>query len=317
MVRTLQALTREDVARLVPGPGSTIWQRADDPRVMGAAGYALLLQVAHPTVAPAVFQLSEFREHPWRRLFRSIDYLMLMSFGGPEAAYQTARRLREIHQRIRGRRADGSRYNAFEPEAWTWVHATLGESAIAGIQHFGRALSRREAEQYFAEWRALGAVLGVEHEWVAMSWAQYRAYFEQMVEERLEDSDTVQEVLDITRRGVISPFRMIPDRAWKLAWRPVGEALWLLMAGLLPGTLKQRFGIAWTRARERQFQALCRGSRGLDPVMPLVRLVYTPQRYLWLRSADTTAYYLSPQGSAPLRGLNPAVVARPPAPEAA
>ena len=46
-------MLRTDAPR-APGPGSLTWRYAGDPRILGAAGYALLLQLAHPTVAAGV-----------------------------------------------------------------------------------------------------------------------------------------------------------------------------------------------------------------------------------------------------------------------
>ena len=62
-----------------PGGGS------GDPRYFFGAGYALLLQVAHPTVGSGVRDHSNFQEDPWGRLMRTTDYLYLLVYGGPAA----------------------------------------------------------------------------------------------------------------------------------------------------------------------------------------------------------------------------------------
>jgi hypothetical protein len=49
---------------LVPGRETIVWRRAGDIRVLGAAGYALILQVAHPVVGAGVSQHSNFRRDP-------------------------------------------------------------------------------------------------------------------------------------------------------------------------------------------------------------------------------------------------------------
>lgn len=300
-----RTLTVEDVARMVPGPGSMIWRKGNDPRVMAGAGYALLLQVAHPTVGAAVKLQSEYKHHPYARLFRSIDYLLIMSFGGPDAAWKTARSLREIHSDIRGVTPDGQRYNAFEPEAWAWVHATLGEAAIATIQSFAVTMTHAEIEQYYAEWRAMGAVLGIGRDQVARSWREYRDYLDAMIEERLEENDTVHEVIEVMRRDVAPPFTLIPNGVWRRAWRPLGEAYWLITAGLMPPALRNKLGIRWSRAQERSYRALARASRAMGPVMPLVNAIYTPQRYLQLRARQVGQKYLQPDERTVLRGLAP------------
>src|SRR5919109_991090 len=104
-------------ARLAPAPGSVVWQRASDPRVLLTAGYALVLQVSHPTVGAGVSEHSSFREDPWGRLLRTLDAFYGLVYGGPQAAAELGRRLREMHCTIKGVTAGGRRYHALEPEA--------------------------------------------------------------------------------------------------------------------------------------------------------------------------------------------------------
>src|SRR5256885_16477648 len=92
---------------LGPRPGSITWQRASDARLLIAAGYALLLQVSHPTVGAGVREHSEFRRDPWGRLLRTLDYTYTMVYGGPSAAGEMGRRIPATHTRIRGPRPAG------------------------------------------------------------------------------------------------------------------------------------------------------------------------------------------------------------------
>jgi uncharacterized protein (DUF2236 family) len=286
-------LSDEEIAALVPGPGSMIWRCGSDPRALGAAGYALLLQIAHPTVAAGVSQFSDYRSDPFGRLLRSIDYLMLMAFGGPDAAAKTARTLREMHRRIRGRTPDGRRYHALEPEAWAWVHVTLGDAAIAGIQHFARPMADAERAQFYGEWRRIGRLLDVRDRDLPSDWSGYRDYFDRMVAEQLEDSETVQEFLDYLRRDVLPPLRLLRGPMWRLAWAPAGHVSWVAAVGLLPPELRDRFGVRWTRTCEREFQALGAVSRAAGPLIPVVNRVYSPERILRRRREAIEREYLA------------------------
>jgi uncharacterized protein (DUF2236 family) len=78
-----------------------------------------------------------------------------MCFGGPDAALRTARTLRQMHQRIKGISPGGRRYHAFEPEAWAWVHVTLGDAMIAGNRHFARPMPDDERERFGVRWTAV------------------------------------------------------------------------------------------------------------------------------------------------------------------
>jgi len=125
-----------DWPSLTPHPGTITWRYAGDARVLIAAGYALLLQVAHPTVGAGVSEHSQFRRDPWGRLLRTLDYTCTMVYGGPRAAGEMGQRIRSFHRRISGTRPDGQRYHALEPEAYAWVHATLAEAILAAHERF-------------------------------------------------------------------------------------------------------------------------------------------------------------------------------------
>src|SRR5205814_764150 len=114
-----------EAVRLAVGPESITWRRAGDARTMFGAGAALMLQVAHPTVAAGVREHSDFKSDPWGRLWRTLDYVHMLVYGEPDAAVNTGQAMRAMHQRIRGVAPDGRHYHALEPEAYAWVHATL------------------------------------------------------------------------------------------------------------------------------------------------------------------------------------------------
>jgi uncharacterized protein (DUF2236 family) len=67
--------------------------------MLATAGYALVLQVAHPTVGAGVHEHSGFVEDPWGRLLRTLDYVHGTVYGGPELAGTTGARIRGLHRR--------------------------------------------------------------------------------------------------------------------------------------------------------------------------------------------------------------------------
>src|SRR5687767_4469128 len=93
--------TEEELDEIILGPDSLVCRLFDDPRLFAASGYALLLQVAHPTVGAGVRDHSTFEQDPWGRLLRTVDYLYLLTYAGREAA-AVGRRLREVHKQIKG-----------------------------------------------------------------------------------------------------------------------------------------------------------------------------------------------------------------------
>lgn len=260
--------SEEEARALVLGPDSVVWRNFSDIRLYAGAGYALLLQVAHPTVGSGVRDHSEFRSDPFGRLLRTMDYLNLIVYGGPQAI-EVGRRLREMHKPIRGRNADGSRYSALEPEAYAWVHATLFESAMRTRERFVGPLTERERDRFYAEFMPLGRLLGIRAGDIPPDRPAFRDYFDTMVNERLERTDSVDDVLAALAEPTQAPPLPGPiRRAWPLLRVPPAKAVGLATRWLLDPALRQRLGIGWTNQEERESRVLAALSRACGPVLP-------------------------------------------------
>ncbi|MDX6615371.1 MAG: hypothetical protein QOD60_462 [Solirubrobacterales bacterium] len=283
---------REQVPDLVPGRDSITWDRAGDARGFLSAGYALILQVSHPTVGAGVTEHSDFKTDPWGRLFRTLDFVNVTLYGGSEAAADMCRRVREMHKKIKGTKPDGSRYHALEPEAYAWVHATLGEAIVSGHRNFGRPLSPGELEEFWPQWRGLGRLLGVRERDLPPDWDGFRAYLQEMIS-RLEDNQAVRDVLDGLANPTPPPVSGIAAGAARLAGVPAAHMSSLATIGQLPPELRERLGIDWTRAKQLQFRAMGRASRAATPLMPASLRNMGPGYLRWRRKqiarGDATA----------------------------
>src|SRR3954468_8768294 len=259
--------SEEEARRRAPRPRSVAWSYAGDARTMLGAGAALLLQVAHPTVAGGVRDHSNFAEDPWGRLLRTLDFANLLIYGGPEAAARTGRAVREMHKRIKGTAPDGRRYHALEPEAYAWVHATLAEVIIRSHRVFGRHIDRRELEVFYREWKDVGRLLGVRERDLPDDWAGFRAYVERMVHERLEDNDVVHTVLRSLDSPQAPPVELLPEALWRVATLPASRVMHLATIGLLPRALRDKLDVGWTRREALELRAVAAVSRGVTPLM--------------------------------------------------
>ena len=258
----------EEVDEILLGPESLVWRRFGDIRLFLAAGYALLLQVAHPTVGAGVRDHSTFERDPWGRLLRTTDYLFMIVYGGREAA-AVGRRLRGLHKPIKGINPDGSHYSALEPEAYAWVHATLFQGAIAAHLRFVGPLEQGEIERLYAEYIPLGRLVGVRPGDLPEDWIGFRRYFDDMVRNRLERHETVDRVLrSLTSPGPPPQMPAAVKRVWGLLRIPPAESLQVSTIGLLPPLLRERFGVEWGPVRETELRALGAGARALGPVLP-------------------------------------------------
>ena len=188
---------REEADALIPPPGGVVCRIAGDARLFAASSYAVILQVAHPTVGAGVSEHSNFRADPWGRLLRTLDYTTCTIYGGPDLAWDVGRRVREMHKHIKGVRSDGVRYHALEPKAYAWVHATLAEAIVEGHQTFASPrLTDAEVERFWEEWLPAGRLVGVREGDLPETWTEFRDYFDTMVHDELEHTDSVRDVIE-------------------------------------------------------------------------------------------------------------------------
>jgi uncharacterized protein (DUF2236 family) len=272
----------EEWPRLALDPSSITWRRAGDSRLFLASGTALLYQVAHPTVGAGVSEHSNFAADPWGRLLRTLDFTNLLIYGGPERAAEIGARIREFHKRIKGRLPDGTPYHALEPEAYAWVHASLAESILAAHARFGRPFTLAEAERFWSEWRPLGRFLGVRWRDLPERYADYREYVAWIVDELLEHTSAVDEVLDALQQPP-PPVKGVPPGVWRFASRPQVRLARLATVGLLPPRLRARLGLEWTPAKDAELRLLGRASRAMTPVMPRTLRNLGPSYLRWRR----------------------------------
>ncbi len=288
---------REEWAQLVAPRGGITWERGADIRTFAAAGTALLLQVAHPTVGAGVAEFSTFRSDPWGRLFRTLDFTTVLIFGGPDAAAEMGARIRGFHKVIKGTTPDGTPYHALEPEAYAWVHLTLCEGIIRAHERFGRPMSRDQQAQLWAEWRPLGRFLGIRWRDMPETYEGYRAFVDEMVDERLERNAAVDEVYAALTSAPPSPSKVIGDRAWQVVNRPGMRFAGLATVGLMPQELRERLDLQLTRPQQLELRALGAAARGATPLLPRA-LRNVARGYLkWRRVPIARGDVASPQAN--------------------
>ncbi|WP_372790713.1 oxygenase MpaB family protein [Paraconexibacter sp.] len=269
--------------RFAVDPSSITWRRAGDARAMTGAGTALMLQVAHPTVAGGVRDYSDFVGDPWGRLFRTLDYVNLLVYGGPERAAQTGRRMRAMHTKIKGVDPQGRRYHALEPEAYAWVHATLAVSIVAAHQRFGRPMTPEQTRVFWSEWRGLGRLLGIRERDLPESWGAFQAYVAEIIDTRLERNDVVDLVLQTIVEPAAPPIPGLGPRTWGTLRRPAVRTLQLATVGLLPEAARSRLDLHLTPSQERELAILGAVARATTPVMPRSARAMGPAYLKWRR----------------------------------
>jgi len=149
-----------------PGPrwfpeGSAIRQVHGDASMFVGGVRALLLQSLHPLAMAGVAAHSGYKGDPWGRLQRTSHFLAVTTFGPADDADAMVRRIRAVHERVRGTAPDGRPYAASDPHLLRWVHIAEIDSFLSAHQRFGqRPLDAAGRDRYVAETARVAEALG-------------------------------------------------------------------------------------------------------------------------------------------------------------
>ncbi len=236
-------------------------------------GRALLMQLAHPKVAAGVDEHSDFRTRPIRRLRRTIRMTMAIVFGDRATALAAARAVNQAHARVAG---EG--YRALDPDLLLWVHATLVESALVTYETFVQPLSEEEREEFYAESKQLGELLGIPRDRFSSTFKDFERYAHDMVsggEVRVESR-----ALELARQVLRPRLRLLPGQAM--------IPFEVVTAGLLPPALREQYGLAWGAGQRRAFALAVRTvPRIVALTPPLLRVWPLPGRNVELSAGQS------------------------------
>ena len=244
------------------GPDSVSWKINREVVVVAGWGRAILLQMAHPSIAAGVHHHSSFRGSlltSCRRLQSTVGAMLSLTFGDTEQQIAAAAGINAIHDRVRGRvDPAGEEYSAHDRDLQRWVHATLLESIPLTYELLVGPLTLSERDRYCAEAAIMEPLLGMPAGWLPRDRAQLDTYMrETLASGRIVVTDISRELA----RAVLYP----PQ--WSLAW-PVFRPLQLLAIGSLPAAIRRAYGFEW-RARDARalarWTALLRTARRVLP----------------------------------------------------
>ncbi|KRF28520.1 oxygenase MpaB family protein [Phycicoccus sp. Soil802] len=143
-------------------PDDPIWRVHADAAMFPGGIRALLLQSLHPLAMAGVAGHSGYKGDPWGRLQRTSEFLATTTFGTIEHAQEQIAKVRSIHDRVRGKAADGRPYSASDPHLLAWVHATEADSFLTAYQRYAvTPLSAAEADRYVEQGGIVAKALGV------------------------------------------------------------------------------------------------------------------------------------------------------------
>ncbi|MEE2039746.1 oxygenase MpaB family protein [Nocardiopsis sp. CT-R113] len=233
-----------------PSDASPLRRSGGEACALGGAGYAVLLQIAHPSVAQGVHDHSDFASRPFARLTGTLYFVYGTIYGTEEEQRRLHAIVRAMHRKV-----TGPGYRALDHDLLLWVAATLAHSsARLNAMVFGEP-GAEERAVFLREASVFATALGLpEEEWPA-SPEEFDAYWER--------SMRGLRVGEEARRIVRELFHPA-----SLPLRPLMRAQLLLTGGLLPPDLREQFGIPWSDARQRRFDRVVRVTRAVYPKVP-------------------------------------------------
>jgi uncharacterized protein (DUF2236 family) len=248
---------------LVP-PDSVSWRLFKNPVTLFIGGAAaVILELAEPAVRTGVWEHTDFRRDPLRRLERTGLAAMVTVYSARSVAEPMIARVVRMHGRVEGATPAGESYRANDPKLLRWVQATAAYGFIEAYSRYGQALAPAEIDQAYAEGAPASALYGAHD--TPRSDAERQVLFEAM-RGRLEASPILFEFLEIMRAAPIAP--------WPL--RPVQGLLIRAAVDLTPGWVRERLGLGhrfglrrWQRPLVRLLGALA--DRVVLPFSPAVQ----------------------------------------------
>jgi uncharacterized protein (DUF2236 family) len=135
------------------GPDSVTWRVLSNPVSVFIGGVAaVLFELAEPRVRSGVWDHTDFRRDPARRVRRTGLATMAFTYGSTRDVKALTARVRRLHDRVRGTTPDGQAYQANDPELLTWVYVTAGYGFLSAyLRYVNPRLTRAEQDRYYAE----------------------------------------------------------------------------------------------------------------------------------------------------------------------
>jgi len=242
---------------------SVSWKVNREAGLFLAAGYATLLQLAHPWVASAIAEHSKTLHDPIGRFHQTFRVMFTLAFGSVEQASTTARHMHRKHQDIRGTMphavgefAAGSGYEANTINALLWVYATLIDTSVRAYNLILPPLTSEEREQYYAESRMSASFFGIPPDAWPRDWQRFVEYRDSMFAcDTLAVSPVARDIAEQVLSGAGSWLR-IPS--WYRA----------LTAHLLPERLREEFGLVYGEREKRSAERALSWMRSIYLLLP-------------------------------------------------
>jgi uncharacterized protein (DUF2236 family) len=208
------------------GPDSMSWRIHADPSATVGGIRALLLQGLHPEAMAGVEAHSIYREDPWGRLFRTAEYIAVITYGTTSEAEAAAEKVRAVHHRL----------GLDNPEWLLWVHAGFTDSMLDSAIRSGLQITPAQADQYVQEQVIAARLIGYQSTDIFTTHHEMKRYFAEM-----------QPFLKADEKSrAAARFLVLPPMPTKTRYLTPAQTVWAGVAATafaaLPGWARQMYG---------------------------------------------------------------------------
>ncbi|WP_052809387.1 oxygenase MpaB family protein [Streptomonospora alba] len=241
-------------------PAAEVYREA---AALGAAAYAILLQIAHPRVGRGVRDHSDFAQRPVDRLRGTLVFVYGLVFGTREEAERVAGVVRKAHTHVAG-----PGYSAQDPDLQVWVAATLYACNMHVHELVFGPMAPEDKDAVYETASVFATSLGCPRERWPATRAEFERYWAGMVAS-IEVDDTARAIT----ADLFHPANPVV--------RALVRVQRFLASGLLPAHVRDGFGLQWGPVQQRRFDRLVAVVRAVYPRLPLA--VRTLPRDFYLR----------------------------------
>lgn len=234
-------------------------------RVIQVAGLrVLLMQIAHPMVAEAVYDHSYVFDKPLLRLHRTLTFTLDVVFGTHvqrekalaeiEAAHRPA--VGELKEAV-GKYDAGASYNPRNPRQALWVFATLVEGALSAYDALIEPLDSETKDKFYQDAKSFAHWMHIRASYLPDDYAALEAY--------MQNAITSGEVAVGTSARKIAPFitaQSIPVVSW------LSYPAYRFSIGLLPASICEQYGFEFGSIEQAMLKRACQLSRNTIHYIP-------------------------------------------------
>ncbi len=245
-------------------PDSAIWRINRERALLLTGTRVLLMQIAHPMVAEAVYHHSYVFRNPLRRLHRTLTLTLALVYGTRSEIDQAIAEIDAAHRPAVGRieaaigaHAAGASYNPRNPRQARWIFATLVEGAVFGHEKLVAPLSAADQQAFYEDSMHVG-------EWMGVPRRSLPATYDGLLG-LMQEAIASGEVIVGEKARTIAPFitgQSIPVLQF------VSYPIYRLTVGFLPQELRVQYGYEFRAWEERFLGGFCGISRAVVPWLP-------------------------------------------------